>query len=66
MRTPKDPRDAVTRVEEAITILKEIVAQGDLDRFAGRPPSGRRATVRGHEWWLGVQARDCSLTFTLR
>ncbi len=55
------------RVEEAITILKEVVAHDGPGGFAGRLPDGAGATIwksQGH--WVGVQARLCFLTFSLR
>ncbi len=68
MNTQENAREQTARrVEEAITILKVVVAHDGPGEFAGRLPDGAGATIRksqGH--WVGVQARHCFLTFSLR
>ncbi len=68
MNTQENAREQTARrVEEAITILKEVVAHDGPGEFAGRLPDGVRANIwksQGH--WVGAQARDCFLTFSLR
>ncbi len=68
MNTQENARERTARrVEEAITILKEVGAHDGPGEFAERLLDGAGATVwksQGH--WVGVQARDCFLTFSLR